>query len=430
MRHPFLLPDIGEGLTEAVVRKWHVTRGQTVKEDDLLCEIETDKAVVEITSPCDGEIKVLNGAEGDTLNVGTLLIEFETAGSEAVPGQDATPPATAPEAAAATPAPVEAAPPVTVNHDVRATPSTRKFAREHGIDLTGVAGSGPGGRILRDDLSGVTGAGMTGAGVTGAGVTALGVQASAVPDTGPVAVTVPRNAVPPAPGQQRIPIRGLRKAIAETMVRSVTVVPHATSFFRCSGERFLDLRKTLQDRLGVRVSFTAMVVKALVPALQRYPYFNASVDDVRNEIVLPGAINVGFAAHTEDGLLVPVIKGADRKSLAEISAEIDRLAGLARDRKIAPEDLRGGTITLSNVGSHGSADVTGGRPIINHPQSAVIVMSRIRPQPVVRNGQVVAHPCMDIGSSYDHRIIDGVYANQFLETLINVIEEPGLLIGM
>lgn len=425
MRYPFLLPDIGEGLTEAVVRKWHVSQGQAVKEDDLLCEIETDKAVVEITSPCDGEIKILNGAEGETLPVGALLIEFETGAAPELPAggalphgtpvREAIPPATAPEPAAAAPALVEAAPPVIVNHDVRATPSTRKFAREHGIDLAGVAGSGPGGRILRDDLSGSAG---------------HGARASAAPDTSPVAVTVPRNSVPSAPGQQRIPIRGLRKAIAETMVRSVTVVPHATSFFRCSGERFLDLRKTLQDRLGVRVSFTAMVVKALVPALQRYPYFNASVDDVRNEIVLPGVINVGFAAHTEDGLLVPVIKGADRKSLAEISAEIDRLAGLARDRKIAPEDLRGGTITLSNVGSHGSADVTGGRPIINHPQSAVIVMSRIRPQPVVRNGQVIAHPCMDIGSSYDHRIIDGVYANQFLETLINVIEEPGLLIGM
>jgi pyruvate dehydrogenase E2 component (dihydrolipoamide acetyltransferase) len=418
MRYEFNLPDIGEGLTEAIVRGWMVKVGDQVKEDDPVCELETDKTVVEITSPCDGTILALNGKEGDVLKVGTLLIAFET---EAVPDMPAPHGASAPASASAAVANEEKAAPATavvsgpvtpINADVRAVPSTRRFAREHGIDLSQLAGSGPGGRILRADversLSGVSAGG----------------------NVGSVAQLVAPTAIPHAEGQQRIPIKGLRRAIAETMVRSVTVIPHATSMFRCNGERFLTLRKVLQEKMGVRVSFTAMVIKAMVPALQRYPNFNSSVDDTTNEIVLPGQINIGFATHTDEGLIVPVIKNVDRKSLAEISQDIDRLAALARDRKISAEDLRGGTITLSNVGSHGTAETTGGRPIINHPQSAVIVMSRIKPQPVVRNGQVVAQQCLDIGTSYDHRIIDGIYAALFMETVINVIEEPGLLLGL
>lgn len=424
MRYEFKLPDIGEGLTEATVRGWLVEVGAKVKEDDPVCEIETDKTVVEITSPCDGTILALNGKIGETLKVGTVLIAFDTESIPDMPaphGAAATAGDVPGDLASASAVGISAAgmgrggrSEVVVNPDVRAVPSTRRFAREHGVDLSRVPGSGPGGRILRADVEGLI------APAPGAG----GI------DISPVAQTVAPAAIPPAQGQQRIPIKGLRRAIAETMVRSVTVIPHATSMFRCNGERFLVLRKTLQEKLGVRVSFTAMVIKAMVPALQRYPYFNSSIDDTTNEIVLPGQINIGFATHTDEGLIVPVIKGVDRKSLAEISQDIDRLAALARERKISAEDLRGGTITLSNVGSHGTAETTGGRPIINHPQSAIIVMSRIKPQPVVRNGQVVPQQCLDIGTSYDHRIIDGIYAALFMETLINVIEEPGLLLGL
>lgn len=415
MRYEFNLPDIGEGLTEAVVRNWLVKVGDTVKEDDPVCEVETDKAVVEISSPCDGTIVTLNGEAGQTLPVGAVLIVFETDAAPDMPSPHGVAPAaqtvTEPKKEAAVPV-ANATPLPAVNADILAVPSTRRFAREHGIDLAQLVGSGPGGRILRGDVERSMAPNPVGGNV------------------GAMAQLVAPTAIPLAPGQQRIPIKGLRRAIAETMVRSVSVIPHATSMFRCNGERFLVLRKVLQEKLGVRVSFTAMVVKAMVPALQRYPYFNCSVDDTTNEIVLPGQINVGFATHTEEGLIVPVIKGVDRKSLAEISQDIDRLAALARERKISAEDLRGGTITLSNVGSHGTAETTGGRPIINHPQSAVIVMSRIKPQPVVRDGQVVAQQCLDIGTSYDHRVIDGIYAALFMETVINVIEEPGLLLGL
>jgi pyruvate dehydrogenase E2 component (dihydrolipoamide acetyltransferase) len=213
------------------------------------------------------------------------------------------------------------------------------------------------------------------------------------------------------------------------MVRSVTLIPHASSSFRCEAERFVALRKLLQQRLGVRISFTAMVMKAMVYAIEKYPVFNCSVDDTTSEIVTPPSINIGFATHTDDGLIVPVVKGCEARRLADISEEVDRLADLARTRKIAPKDLRGGTITLSNVGSHGRVEATGGRLIINHPQAAIIGMTRIRPLPIVRDGQVVAAQCLDIHTSYDHRIIDGIYAALFIEKLVDVIEEPGMMLS-
>jgi pyruvate dehydrogenase E2 component (dihydrolipoamide acetyltransferase) len=212
------------------------------------------------------------------------------------------------------------------------------------------------------------------------------------------------------------------------MVRSVSVIPHATSGFRCNAEAFVALRQRLQEHFGCRISFTAMLIKAMVPALKKYPYFNASIDDTTSEIVEHGDINIGFATHTGEGLMVPVIKHADQRSLAEISSEIDRLAALARERKIPLADLKGGTITLSNVGSHGKHDLVG-RPIINHPEAAIIAMTRIKPQPAVENGLVVVQQTLDMVTSYDHRLIDGVYAAEFMEAVIAVIEEPGLLLG-
>ncbi|MDD2947808.1 MAG: 2-oxo acid dehydrogenase subunit E2, partial [Rugosibacter sp.] len=235
-------------------------------------------------------------------------------------------------------------------------------------------------------------------------------------------------AIPLSGQQRRTPIKGLRRAIAETMVRSVSVIPHATSGSRCNAEAFVALRLRLQEHLGCRISFTAMVIKAMIPALKKYPYFNASIDDTSNEIVEHGDINIGFATHTDEGLIVPVIKHADQRSLKEISLEIDRLAALARERKIPLADLKGGTITLSNVGSHGKHDLVG-RPIINHPEVAIIAMTRIKPQAAVVNGAVVAQQSLDMVTSYDHRLIDGVYTAQFMEAVIEIIEEPGLLLS-
>lgn len=419
MRYEFHVPDIGEGLTEAEVVKWCVNIGDTISEDDPLCELQTDKAVVEVTSPCKGTVVELNGTLGEMLKVGSVMVVFETEAAQSQSKQDTqgnkptSSESNAPDVAQTAIANDHKP---SSNKDVRATPSTRRFARERGIDLSQVQGTGVGGRVLRLDverLGEVNGPNAIGFGKV---------------DTSAVSLRVAPTVIPHAQDQQRIPIKGMRRAIAETMVRSVAIIPHATSGFRCNADRFVALRPKLQELLGVRISFTAMVVKAMIPALKLYPYFNASVDDVSNEIVVHGEINIGFAAHTEDGLMVPVIKNADQKSLAEISSDIDRLAGLARERKISRDDIRGSTITLSNVGSHGSHDLLG-RPIINHPQAAIIAMTRIKPQPVAENGQVVVQQTLEMVTSYDHRIIDGVYAAQFMESMISVIEEPGILLS-
>ncbi len=415
MSYEFHLPDVGEGITESELLQWHVRKGDAVREDDLLCEIETDKAVVEIPVPCTGTITQLHAAEGTTIKVGAVLASFDTDQAE-IPQTGATTPPDSDQGdrnrlpkdlSADNPRPLPAGlgSRTTSQTATRAAPSTRKYARQLAVDIGSVNGSGPKGRILRSDVD----------------------RAAAGTDSS-VRLDRPVTEIKPTEGDRRTPIKGLRKAIAETMVRSVTVIPHATSAFSCSAERFVELRQQLQQQLGCRVSFTAMVMKAMIPALRRYPYFNASIDDANNEIVEHGEINIGFATHTDAGLMVPVIKQADQKSLADISAEIDTLAEQARQRKIDLADLKGGTITLSNVGSHGKHDRVG-RPIVNHPEAAIIAMTRIKPMPAVVNGEVVAQQTLDMVTSYDHRLIDGVYAALFMETLIEIIEEPGLLLG-
>lgn len=425
MRYEFQLPDIGEGLTEATIANWSIKAGDVVNEDDPLCEIETDKALVEITAPCSGTIVEINGAPGETLKVGTVITVFETE-KPPVGGHGHSPSVTTapvkadaeanssahPTSVAGQPNPGEV---LAVRQDIRATPATRRYAREKGIDLNQVTGTGPNGRVLQADVARFLANGQ--GGPAAASASNFGTRFTLAP-------------IPHEPGQTRIPFSGLRKAVAEQMVRSVSLAPHAASAFRCDADRFVKLRKQLQERLGVRISFTAMIMKAMVPALQKFPAFNYSVDDTTNEIVVPSSINIGFATHTDDGLIVPVVKHCETKTLPEIAAEIDRLAELARTRKIPRDDLRGGTITLSNVGSHGRVEITGGRLIINHPQAAIIGISRIRPFPIVRNGEVVVGQCLDINTSYDHRVIDGIYANLFMEQLVDVIEEPGMMLAV
>lgn len=419
MRYEFRLPDIGEGLTEAVIASWSAKAGEAILEDAPLCEIETDKALVEITAPCSGTLLETTGVPGETLKVGTVIAVFETdklpAGASVshAPANASAQKKTASAAPEATPELTQSVTgaPRPFGAAVRATPATRRLAREKGIDLNTVTGTGPAGRVLHTDIERFAGGG----------------QAGAAPQ--PMAQRFSLTPISHEPGQTRMAFTGLRKAVAEQMVRSVSIIPHASSAFRCEAGQFVALRKVLQERLGVRISFTAMIMRAMVPALQKFPHFNCSIDDTTNEIVFPPSINIGFAAHTDDGLIVPVVKNCERKSLAEIAQEVDRLAGQARTRKIALSDLRGGTITLSNVGSHGRVEITGGRLIVNHPQAAIIGISRIRPQPVVRDGQVVARQCLDINTSYDHRLIDGIYANLFMEQLVDVIEQPGMMLA-
>jgi pyruvate dehydrogenase E2 component (dihydrolipoamide acetyltransferase) len=379
----FRLPDVGEGITESTLLRWHVKAGQPIQEDDPFCDIETDKAVVEITAPCTGKVLSIDVGEGATVAVGTVLAQLASNEVEAATMTVAAPSVAADRASEAATTPKQRA---DRPRAPRAAPSTRRYAHELGVDLFSVEGSGPGGRIVREDLS-------------------------------------------VASSSTRTPMTRLRQIIAENMRKSVSLIPHATSSFRCDAVAFIELRERCQERFGQRISYSAMLMKAMVPALKAYPHFNASIDEESREIVTHRDFNIGFAVHTDEGLMVPVLRDVQRKSLLEISQEIDKLAAAARERRIELASLRGATITLSNLGSHGGHEVTG-RPIINHPQVALIAAGRIRPEPAVYEGAVCVRPTLNLTTSYDHRLIDGVYASLFMERFIEIIEAPGMLLAL
>jgi pyruvate dehydrogenase E2 component (dihydrolipoamide acetyltransferase) len=409
----FRLPDVGEGIAESILLKWHVVPGQTIGEDDPFCQIETDKAVVEIPAPCNGRIVALEVAEGSTILVGAVIASVEPSDAGSARAEP-THPAAAKQPdrpsqvndtpGGSTAAPLEIAD-GTSKSRARAAPTVRRKASRLGADLESIAGSGPSGRVLAKDVEAA--AAKRGAGIVDEPYTVASEDADSV----------------------RTPLSGLRKSIAQNMLRSVNTIPHATSMFKCDATAFVELRELCQKRFGKRISYTAMIMKAMIPALKAYPNFNASLEDDTQDVITYRTYHIGFATALDGGgLVVPVIKNADRKSLLQISDEIEQLALAARERKIQLTDLRGATITFSNLGSHGGHS-TGGRPIINYPQSAIIAISRIRPEPVVHENVVCARPTLNITTSYDHRLIDGVYASGCLEMLIDIIESPGILLG-
>lgn len=411
----FRLPDPGEGLTEAEIVEWYVEEGDEVTEDAPLCDVETDKAVVEIPTPCTGTVVSLHAAEGDVVAVGEVIATFET---ENPPAQRTTEPS---EPAADSEAPEASAEPMAEAADadsaaaeapeeastdsasrVFAAPRVRRYAREQGVDLTDVAGSGPNGRVLQEDVD-------------------------AYLEEGPsTAVEAP------AREEERVvrrPLRGLRRTIAENMVRSKTEIPHVTSGFEADASELVQLKERLDAKHEPRITYTPILVKAVVPALKEYPIVNASVDSEAEEIVEKRYYNIGVATHSEAGLLVPVVKDADRKSIVEIAEELASLVADARDRSIAREDMQDGTFTITNVGG-ASEHGTFGTPIINHPEAAIMGVGRIRNEPVaVSDDRVAVRERIGLSLSYDHRIIDGVTATEFMEMVCESIEDPDVLLS-
>jgi pyruvate dehydrogenase E2 component (dihydrolipoamide acetyltransferase) len=414
MRFEFKLPDIGEGVIEGEVVRWLVKVGESVAADQPLVEVMTDKATVVIPSPKAGKVLERRGEEGGMVKVHDTLVVLETDGAAAnskaakpvATGPAMPPPPVAVRAseAALPPRPVAVAA-VPAPH-VRATPVTRKLAAEHGIDLAAVPGSGPGGRVLKADvLSAVGGA--------------------------PAELPAPRPGPRIVSGaeDERIPIRGLRKRIAEKMARSKRTAAHFTFVEEVDCTRLVELRNRIngaqaEAKGGVKVSFLPFIVKALIEGLRRYPTLNASVDDEKNELVVKHRYHVGIAAATPDGLIVPVIHDADRKSLRELAHEITRLAADARAGKSRLDDLQGGTITITSLGPIGGLFAT---PVINHPEVAILGIHRMRPTPVVRDGQIVVRDVMHVSCSFDHRVIDGSVGAQFTYEVIKYLENPELL---
>ncbi|MGH8900641.1 MAG: dihydrolipoamide acetyltransferase family protein [Egibacteraceae bacterium] len=397
----FLLPDLGEGLTEAEIVRWLVAVGDTVTQDQPVAEVETAKAVVEVSSPFAGTVIALHAAEGAQVQVGAPLMSVEvttTAGSgsgnvlvgygtdegRSRPGHGSRRrhgrPAQSESPATAGPSPPRAKPPV------------RKLAKDLGVDLGEVNGSGPQGLVTRDD-----------------------VMAAA-------------EATPPRPAAERVPLRGVRRAIAEMMATSRREIPEATAWVDCDATGLCRLRERLNaDQSAVRVSPLAIILRACIAGLKQFPSLNASLDVGRGEIVLHHHVNLGVATHTDRGLLVPVIRDAQGMSMLQIAGELGRLARMARDGSIEPTQLVGSTFTVSNYGSFG---VDGGNPVINFPEAAILGVGRITDRPWVHKGAVKPRKVMQLSIAFDHRLCDGADAAGFLRLIADCVERPAGLLAI
>lgn len=412
-RFEFRLPDPGEGLTEAEIVEWHAASGDAVREDDLLVEVETDKAIVDIPTPCTGTLLQIRADPGEIVEVGEVIAVFETenpprqqdfgAGDEPVSGSSTDDRG---DVEPATDSDVESAE-SSDGDRVFAAPSTRRYAREQDVDLSAVEGTGPSGRILREDVD------------------RHRAESSSISKA---ASASPASEAEASADEVREPLRGLRRTIAENMQTASREIPHVTSGFEADAAALVDLKERLYDKHDVDVSYTAILVKAVVPALKEFPLVNASIDMDAGEIIKYQYYNVGAATHTEEGLIVPVIEEVDQKSLIGVAEALSTKVEAARDREIAPGDLQGGTFTITNTGSHGGHG-TFGTPIIRHPEAAILGVGRIQEKPVAVNGELEVRDRIRFSFSYDHRLIDGVTAGQFVETVIEGIENPDLLLA-
>lgn len=420
----FKLPDIGEGIHEGEIVKWFVKAGDTVKEDDVLLEVQNDKAVVEIPAPVDGTVKEVKVSEGTVAVVGDVLITFDIEG-DAPAGEEETP--EQPKAEEKT---------EDVKEDVKedaprdvqlhkserviAMPSVRKYAREKGVDIREVNGSGDNGRVLKEDIDAFANGEAPSAEATTEKTDSVAPAAAAKTEIKPYESATPEL-------ETREKIRGIRKAISKAMVNSKHTAPHVTLMDEVDVTKLVALRKEFKQVAadqGVKLTYLPFVVKALTAAAKAFPTINASIDDVNEEIVYKNYYNIGIAADTDNGLVVPVVKDADRKSIYALATNINELAGKAREGKLAGEDMKGGSITITNIGSAGGQWFT---PVINHPEVAILGIGRIAEKAVVKNGEIVAAPVLALSFSFDHRLIDGATAQNALNMVKRLLEDPALL---
>ncbi|HEX9095369.1 MAG TPA: dihydrolipoamide acetyltransferase family protein [Candidatus Dormibacteraeota bacterium] len=391
----FRLPDLGEGLTEAQLVAWRVEEGATVEVNAPLCDVETAKAVVVIPSPFAGTIRKLHARPGESVAVGEPLVTISAsdgATAEATPGTLVGYGPGAPEAGIRRKARTAAAP-AESGADVRAAPFVRQLAKEKGVDLAQVTGSGPGGRITRAD-----------------------VEAAASPA---VASSSPAAAAPSVDGERRISVVGIRKAIARQMVRSVSTIPQFTEFAVFDATNLMAAREKGKAS-GHPMTPLPYFIAAVVKAVQAFPLMNSAWDESRDEIIVKQAINLGIAVNTAQGLLVPVLRGADHLELNAIAEQSAQLIEGARAGTLPPGQMSGGTITVTNVGASGPVET--GTPIINPPECCVVAFGAIKPRAMVVDGQVVARSGAWISISVDHRIVDGALATEFLTALVSELE--------
>jgi len=427
------VPPLGESLVDAVVGQWLKSEGDEISRGETILELETDKVNLDVTAEDDGVLGSIARQEGETVTVGEVLGTLEPGGGGS---SAAAAPAEAPaekEAAPAEPAPAPAAPapaataaaPAEASGDGRAAPVVKRMAEEHGIDLASVPGSGPGGRITRDDLVAFLAQQRSGAPAAPAAPAAQPAAAPA-PAPAPAEAAAPVTTGDPS-REERVRMSRRRQTIATRLVEAQHNAAMLTTFNEVDMSAIMELRSRRKDafkeRHGVNLGFMSFFTKAVIGALKAFPQVNAEIQGT--EIVLKKYYDIGIAVGVEEGLVVPVVRDADRKSFAEIEQDIVRLAGKARDNTLSIAELQGGTFTITNGGVFGSLLST---PILNAPQSAILGMHTIQQRPVARNGEVVIRPMMYLALSYDHRIVDGREAVQFLVKVKELAEDPESLL--
>ena len=389
MAYDVKLPDIGEGVAEGEIVRWLVKVGESVKEDQPLVEVMTDKASVEIPSPRTGSVEAIHVEEGAMVPVGTTIISIAVAGEVAAVAV-AAPTHAAPAAAAATVAAPAAVP---AGGRVEATPAVRALAKELGVALESVRASGAGGRITVEDVK------------------AAATQAAPTP------------AAAEGP-EERVPLRGLRRRIAEHMRHSLSTTAQFTFVAECDFTALVEHRASFKpqaDAAGIKLTYLAYVFRALPSVLTQFPLLNSSLDDTTQEIVLKRYYHLGLATNTDDGLTVPIVRNADSLGLFGIAREIDRLAVAAREHKLKLEELQGGTFTVTSTGTKGGVLAT---PILHHPQVAILGLHSITQKPAVVHGQIVARDLGNLSLSLDHRVVDGAVGADFLYALIEKLQAP------
>ncbi|HNQ21934.1 MAG TPA: dihydrolipoamide acetyltransferase family protein [Phycisphaerae bacterium] len=463
MPREFVLPDLGEGIAEAQVTRVLVQAGDVVTEDQGLMEVETDKAAVEIPSPFAGAIQAVHVQAGQTVNVGAVIVTFADAGGAAAPPPAASapaaraaeaararvtpPPAPAPPPAATAPravaspaspparVPTTPAAPAVQPSKAAAAPAVRKLARELGVDIDSVRGTGPGGRVTREDVEAQRAGGRVpaAAGTMGAVGPSATPASPAAPATAPVATVPPPRNLLELPGAHAtsdkwgpsvtVPLNQIRKTIAQQMARSTRTVPHVSHCDDADVTQLERLRRQLNEEGGgeIKLTLLALVIKAVCLALKKFPVMNASFDEEAAQIIYKHYYNIGIAVDAERGLIVPVIRNADQLNVAAIAAALRSIADRIRTNQFAIEDLRGGTFTITNYGAIGGVFAT---PIINHPEVAILGLGRLRDMPVLRDGQVQAAKLLPISLSFDHRATDGATAARFTNEIISYLQTP------
>ncbi|QDI90650.1 2-oxo acid dehydrogenase subunit E2 [Salicibibacter halophilus] len=428
MAYKFELPDIGEGIHEGEIVSWFVKEGDKVEEDDVLVEVQNDKSVVEIPSPVDGTILDVKVEENTTVTVGDVIVTIDdgSGSEEEEPSSDEG------ESDDAEKEEEEEKDQKTAEKEdkkdkdkkeegqkqddasddkrVIAMPSVRKYAREQNVNISDVQGTGKNGRILREDVD---------AFMSGSSETEEKEEKSAEKEAAPKAAA--------DVSEERVPLKGIRKTIANAMVHSKRTAPHVTHMDEVEVSALVANRKRFKPVAAekeIKLTYLPYVVKAYTSALREYPVLNASIDDENEEIVYKKNFNVGIAADTDRGLMVPVVPEADRKSIFMIAAEVNELAQKAKDGKLSSAEMQGGTSTISNVGSANGSFFT---PVINHPEVAILGIGRIEEKAVVRDGEVVVRPMLALSLSYDHRLIDGVTAQQALNHVKRLLNDPELI---